>query len=900
MTFLFMLAGTLLGAWFCAVIFEESTGFTGAFFGLLIGLLLAQLRKLQARVAKLEQAQTVASQMPAIVVPRPTPSIVPPPTALEPVRASAPPSAEASAPIAPPIERATPAAAPPPPRATPAATLSTPTAPTEGLVYVLLKRWFTQGNVPVKIGVLVLFLGVAALLKYAADEGWLRVPIEFRLAGIAAAALAALAFAWSKRRSHRSFSLSLQGGAIGLLILTIFAAFRLYNLLPAGLAFVLLIVVVAGVGVLGVLQDSLALAVLGIVGGFLAPILVSTSNGNHVSLFSYYAVLNAAIFAIASVRPWRVLNLIGFAFTFVIGTAWGSLQYKPELFASTEPFLLLFFAFYLFIPVFYAIRQPTDRRDLIDGSLVFGTPLIVFLLQAALLKPEHLPLAYSAIGAAAMYTSLAAFDLRRLKLKFLGESHALLAIGFATIAIPLALSAQATACSWAIEGVALVWLGMRQQRRVPRWIGYGLQVLAGLAFSWQFEGLQLQGATIFTHGDFLGATLIALAGFCSARLIDRVKPDAPLSLILFFWGLGWWVLAFGGEFQRIESIAWRADAWIVFVALTGAVASECRRRLSWNACRYPASATLALAIPMMVIGAGAEHGGPLWHWSSIAWVIWLVASLRILGNLIVRDPRLTRILHFVFLWSIALLLGGELGYDVDRVLLLAPVWSALAGLLPIAFVFWLVLARNPLARWPLNQNAEALRRRLLASLAALLGLMWLGGLFDEGAPAPLPYLPLINPLELAQLGYLALLLIWYRRANAEGAVSIDAELRMRLFAIGGIALLTSITLRSVHFLGNAPWNEGLWESPLAQAALSITWTLAGIAAMLLGKRRGSRAIWIGGATLMAVVLIKLLLIDRRFLHDLPAIVGVLVVGVLLIGVGYFAPVPPRSAAEKSP
>ena len=63
------------------------------------------------------------------------------------------------------------------------------------------------------------------------------------------------------------------------------------------------------------------------------------------------------IFAVAWVRPWRALNVLGFVFTFGIGTAWGVLKYRPELFGSTEPFLLLFFAFYLFIPILYARRQ---------------------------------------------------------------------------------------------------------------------------------------------------------------------------------------------------------------------------------------------------------------------------------------------------------------------------------------------------------------------------------------------------------------------------------------------------------------------------------------------------------------------------------------------------------------
>jgi len=255
-----------------------------------------------------------------------------------------------------------------------------------------------------------------------------------------------------------------------------------------------------------------------------------------------------------------------------------------------------------------------------------------------------------------------------------------------------------------------------------------------------------------------------------------------------------------------------------------------------------------------------------------------------------------RVLHVVFLWTVALLLGVEFGLTAERRLELQPVWVALAAFLPIAALFWLALRRLAPARWPLGDEAEAHRHALLSSLAFVLGIGALFGLVDEGNPQPLPYVPLFNPLELAQFAFLLLLLQWFRQAEREGGAAMSAEFRARALSIAGVLLLTSITLRATHFLGGVPWDESLWRSPLAQAALSVTWTLAGIAAMLLGKRRGSRAVWFGGAALMGVVLVKLLLIDRQFMHDLPAIIGVLVVGVLLVAVGYFAPVPPRAAA----
>lgn len=916
MTFLWMIAGAFLGGWLSWVVFNESVGMIGILFGIACGLLFGRTVKLGQRVGQLEaQVKALAAQGTAVEARAPASTATAPAggtqsaaAATTAVAAPAPIAAEA----APVIDlRAVPARTDAPPRdSAPTQTEALPPRPTpripapphgDNVVWARIKRWLTEGNPLVKAGVVVVFFGVAYLFKYAADQGWLTVPVEFRFLGVALAALAALAFAWRKRESHRSFALSLQGGAIGVLILTIFAAYRLYALLPPAFAFVLLVVVVAGAGILAVLQDSLALAVLAIVGGFLAPILVSTGSGNHVALFSYYAVLNAAIFFIAWTKPWRVLNLVGFVFTFGVGTLWGALKYRPELFASTEPFLLLFFAFYLLLPLLYARRLEKDKRDggstprpaLIDGSLVFGTPLVAFALQAVLLDYARMPLAFSAIGGAAIYAALAAAEIRRWRLPLLGESHALLALGFATLAVPLALSAQATTCTFALEGAALIWLGLRQERRVPRWIGYALQAMAGAIFADRLG--VAESLRPILNGEFFGAAILALAGLVSARLLYRRDARTPLAIVFLVWGGLWWYAAGGNEIERFVATVRRWDWWLGFLAVTALAAVEAARRLSWRELLVPAAATIALGLPFIALTVLDNHG-PLEGWHLIAWALWFAATLRTLPALADAHLRSARILHFVFLWICVLLLSLELGHLGYDHLHLGGIWLALILLAPPAALFLLVLRRSPVVRWPLVDAADALRVPLLGSLAGVMGIVWLVGLFQEGRPAPLPYLPLLNPLELAQIGWLVLLALWYRQAQAEGKVFFDAELRARVIAAAGLVLLTSITLRGVHFFGGVPWDASMATSPLAQSALSIVWTLAGIAAMLLGKRRGSRAVWFGGAALMALVLVKLMLIDRSHLNDLSAIVGVLVVGVLLVAVGYFAPVPPRPVA----
>ena len=245
-------------------------------------------------------------------------------------------------------------------------------------------RWFMGGNTLVRVGVVILFFGVAFLLKYAYEHT--HVPIELRLTGVAITAIVLLFIGWRLRLKRPGYALAMQGGGIGVLYLTVFAAFRLYQVLPPEAALVLLFLIASLSAALAVMQDAQSLAALGASGGFLAPILASTGTGSHVMLFSYYVILNVGLLGIAWFKAWRPLNVLGFLFTFGIGTLWGARFYRPELFASTEPFLVIFFLLYLAIPILFARRRATELKNYVDGTLVFGTPLVAFGLQTQLVR----------------------------------------------------------------------------------------------------------------------------------------------------------------------------------------------------------------------------------------------------------------------------------------------------------------------------------------------------------------------------------------------------------------------------------------------------------------------------------------------------------------------------------
>ena len=103
---------------------------------------------------------------------------------------------------------------------------------------------------------LVLFVGIAFLLKYVAQRT--TFPIEYRYYGIVVASFVMLFFGWKLRSKRRNYALSLQGGGVGLLYLTLFAAMRIHDLLPASTVMTLLVIIVVATAFLAVVQDSLA------------------------------------------------------------------------------------------------------------------------------------------------------------------------------------------------------------------------------------------------------------------------------------------------------------------------------------------------------------------------------------------------------------------------------------------------------------------------------------------------------------------------------------------------------------------------------------------------------------------------------------------------------------------
>ncbi|HEV7786736.1 MAG TPA: DUF2339 domain-containing protein, partial [Thermoanaerobaculia bacterium] len=168
----------------------------------------------------------------------------------------------------------------------------------------------------------ILFALTAILfLRYSVDHGWLKPPIRFGLGLMMGAGLLGLC----EHRAARRYAITANAlGAAGIVALfsTFFAAHTLWHLLGAAPTFFLLVMVTAVAVLLAIRHDALFIALLGLVGGFATPALLSSGEDHPIGLFGYLLLLNAGLAWVALRKSWPVLSILSLAFTTLYEWGW--------------------------------------------------------------------------------------------------------------------------------------------------------------------------------------------------------------------------------------------------------------------------------------------------------------------------------------------------------------------------------------------------------------------------------------------------------------------------------------------------------------------------------------------------------------------------------------------------
>jgi hypothetical protein len=395
--------------------------------------------------------------------------------------------------------------------------------------------------------------------------------------------------------------------------------------------------------------------------------------------------------------------------------------------------------------------------------------------------------------------------------------------------------------------------------------------------------------------------LLATAGYLTAflrfHLRERGKPEASqTSGLVLMWAMGFW---FGHAF------CWAYEEWAVplqIAAMLGLFAGSALvyeiagSLLDWRSLRAAASIlwpAMAVALLAQLVTAGHPF-------ESYAWLAW-PAAFAVAYLTLYRQDRdgitlLSMPMHALCLWLAVAVSGLELAWWMGE-WNFGTAWQAsVIGFCPAlalaATVFW-----GDQRRWPVAPNRDAYRDLVLGPVAGFV-MLWVvyANLKNPGTMAPGVYLPLLNPIDGTVALSLFALWRWSRWFTGEEG-SMSQDLRYAA-AVLGFFWLNGIALRSIHFWAGVPYRfDALIASVLVQTTLSLLWASTALVSMFLARRRMERGLWVAGAVLLAAVVAKLFLIDLANSGTVERIVSFIGVGVLLLVIGYLAPVPPGKKAE---
>lgn len=863
-------------------------------------------------------------------------------------------------------------------------------------------QWFFGENLVVRVGALVLLVGVVLLLKLASQ--YIEVSMPVRMALVALGGLVITVVGYRTTAKKRSYGLTLQGVGFAVIYLTVFASFKLYGLLPSTLTFGVLALLAGLTVMFSVWQNALPLAVLAFGGAFFAPILVSRPDGSVVMLFSYYLLLNIAVAVIAHYRTWKLLNALSLVVTFGLAYVWGFRAFSGN--SAGAGWLSLrwqllglvvgHMALYLFIAVRYSQQVVSYNQTLlqmntgaakrpilsIDSGLLFGTALLGFGLMASLLNdlPYHLAFASSALSA--IYLNLGLWLLKHHRRSIAGDPQAnnqfdnsfellieaslALGCGFLALVIPLALSAKWISIGWAVQGAALVWLGARTQRRWTVYFGLALQgfsivLLVGfdtLMRHWYglLDQLSIPHQTsIVAASSTLPLTVLTACVLLSAFILRHGRANIAAATSQAKGQPQTQPATVKTTHKRVQQIAdnashsFVATALVVvgFVLYLSAILSA---DPFWNNGGKTTTIKLAVGMAVFLIVGQLIHQRFVWRsmrkvsrfilpFAMMSWVLVCLTHVKVETVVDLNDYHIKAfsglgryLLAMLGCLAIAKLLGAWLLSRWHRDRLDTSVDALVWFLTLIAMLTWM-LQQVPFNYW---QHAQELRAiiTILPTVLAVLGLMSLlllprlqalGGrllgwlevdtLLKHSAYILVPmtfiwslsanfsldgqllgvYLPLLNPLDLTLISILLY--------QSYVALKVDSNYRTIVLVVCGLGAFLTVSSMLVRGFasvwGTPTWENGAWSVSMVQTGLTILWTVIAMVLMFLANKKVIRLVWFAGIALLTIVVAKLVLIDMSNTSAVLRVVSFIGAGLLMLVIGYLAPLPPKSSKPKA-
>jgi uncharacterized membrane protein len=389
---------------------------------------------------------------------------------------------------------------------------------------------FIGENLINKIGIAITVIGVAIGAKYSIDHELISPLTRIILGYIMGLGL--LLFGIKLKAKYENYSAVLVSGAMAIMYFITYAAYSFYNLFPQTMAFALMVVFTIFTVIAAINYNKQVIAHIGLVGAYGVPFLLSDGSGKVAVLFSYMAIINTGILAIAVRKYWKLLYYSSFILTWIIFSSWYDMQYNAaKHFALAFTFLIIFFTlFYLIFLAYKVIKK--EKFQLPDIFLLLVNSFIFYAIGYSLLQGQ--PNVSELLGLFTLCNAVVHFIVslviykQKLADRNLFFMISGLALVFITIAIPVQLDGNWVTLLWAGEALLLFWIGRAKNVAVYEILSYPLMLLAFISLlqDWStvydrfVPGVPGTSVTPLGNINFL-SSLLFIASFGCIQLLNR-------------------------------------------------------------------------------------------------------------------------------------------------------------------------------------------------------------------------------------------------------------------------------------------------------------------------------------------------------------------------------------------
>lgn len=388
---------------------------------------------------------------------------------------------------------------------------------------------FIGENLINKIGIVITVIGVSIGVKYSIDHELISPLARIVLGYLSGLTL--LFFGIRLKTKYENYSSVLVSGSMAVLYFITYAAYTYYGMLSQVAAFAVMVAITIFTVMAALKYDKMVIALIGQVGAYAIPFLLSDDSGNAVVLFSYMAIINSGILVVAVRKYWEPLYFTAFVLTWLIFVSWFNKSYLPDTdFVISLLFLGLFFILFYLTFLGYKLHQKREF-GVSDIPLLMTNSAIFYGLGCIILNSQKGWEGY--LGSFTILNALihgsvsVALYFREHKDKNLFYFISGLALVFVTIAIPVQLDGNWVAMLWAGEMALLFWIGRTQKIAVYEILSYPIMVLTFLSLihSWSvgyfnpsFEGMERTMPPLFNR--YFLTTLLVTSSYGFLYLIN--------------------------------------------------------------------------------------------------------------------------------------------------------------------------------------------------------------------------------------------------------------------------------------------------------------------------------------------------------------------------------------------